>query len=103
MPSGWSALQFDSRTAVQVGSLAALSVALLSVLLWGTRRTYPGFTRWMLGNCCAGLSLAALALRGVVPDWLSVTLTNAMAFGGAVLLLEGNRAFVHRPAPSYPA
>ena len=93
MSSGWSAVQFDNRTAVQVGSLAAFSISLLSALLWRTRRTYPGFARWMLGNCCAGLSLAALALRGVVPDWESVVLTNAMAFGSVVLLLEGNRRF----------
>jgi signal transduction histidine kinase/ActR/RegA family two-component response regulator len=103
MHGGWVAGQFDNRTAVQVGSIAALSISLLSVLLWGTRRTYPGFARWMLGNCCAGLSMAALALRGVVPDWLSIVVTNAAAFAGVVLLLEGNREFLHLSPVYTPA
>jgi signal transduction histidine kinase/CheY-like chemotaxis protein len=98
MPSGWAALQFDNRTATEVGALAAFSVSVLSALLWRTRRTYPGFGRWVLGNCGTCLSLAALAVRGLVPDWISVVVTNGGAFAGAVLLLEGNREFVHLSA-----
>jgi signal transduction histidine kinase/ActR/RegA family two-component response regulator len=48
------------------------------------------------------LSLAALAVRGLVPDWFSVVVTNGGAFAGGVLLLEGNREFVHLPA-AYPS
>ena len=103
MPSGWAALQLDNRTATEIGALAAFSVSVLSVLLWRTRRTYPGFERWMLGNCGACLSLAALAVRGLVPDWLSVVVANGGAFAGVVLLLEGNREFLHLPAACPPA
>src|SRR5215831_3605529 len=98
MPSGWNVLQFDNRTATVVGALAAFSVSVLSALLWRTRQTYPGFGRWILGNCCACLSLAALVVRGVVPDWMSVVIANGGAFAGVALLLEGNRAFLHLPA-----
>src|SRR5262245_6603852 len=103
MPSGWVAVQFDNRTASIVGALAAFSVSALSALLWHTRRTYPGFTRWILGNCCACLSLAALAVRGMVPDWLSVIVANGGAFSGAALLLEGSRAFANKSATCAPA
>src|SRR6516165_2458733 len=103
MPSGWAASQFDNRTAAEVGALAAFSVSVLSALLWRTRRTYPGFGHWVLGNCGACLSLAALAVRGLVPDWVSVVVTNGAAFVGVVLLLEGNREFVRARAVCPPA
>ena len=103
MPSGWANLPFDNRTATEVGALAACSVSVLSALLWRTRRTYPGFGRWMLGNWGACLTLAALAVRGLVPDWVGVVVTNGGAFATIVLLLEGNREFVHLPAVCPPA
>jgi signal transduction histidine kinase/CheY-like chemotaxis protein len=103
MASGWATLQFDNRTATEIGALAAFSVSVLSALLWRTRRTYPGFGRWVLGNCGACLSLAALAVRGLVPDWVSVVVTNGGAFIGAALLLEGSREFVRVRAACPPA
>jgi signal transduction histidine kinase/ActR/RegA family two-component response regulator len=57
----------------------------------------------VLGNSCACLSLAALAVRGLVPDWISVVEANGGAFAGVVLLLEGNREFVHVRAACPPA
>jgi signal transduction histidine kinase/CheY-like chemotaxis protein len=103
MPSDWATAQFDNRTATAVGAMAAFSVAILSVLLWGTRRTYPGFSRWTAGNVCAGLSLVFLSLRGLVPDLASVVGTNAAAFVGVVLLLEGTREFQGFPSTVWPA
>lgn len=103
MASGWATSQFDSRTATEIGALVAFSVSVLSALLWRTRRTYPGFGRWVLGNCSACLSMAALAVRGLVPDWVSVVATNGGAFAGALLLLEGNREFLRARAACPPA
>jgi hypothetical protein len=55
----------DTRTVAVVGTLTALGVSLLGVLLWRTRRTYPGFGRWTLGNLCAAAGLLFLIVRGV--------------------------------------
>jgi len=96
-------LQFDSRTAVEVGTVAAFSLSVLSLLLWRTRRTYSGFGRWVAGTCFGCVSMAGLAMRGMIPEWISVLLGNGGAFAGFVLLLEGNREFVNLPAPSRPA
>ncbi len=92
--------QFDSRTAAEIGAVAAFGMCLLSILLWRARRTYPGFGRWVAGNCFCGASMAALAIRGGVPDWMSVLITNASAFAAVVLLLEGHREFLQLPARS---
>jgi hypothetical protein len=52
----------------------------------------------MLGNSGTCLSLAALAVRSLLPDWFSVAVTNGGALARGVLLLDGNREFVHLPA-----
>jgi signal transduction histidine kinase/CheY-like chemotaxis protein len=67
------------------------------------RRTYPGFKRWMLGNCCAAVGMAGVAARGIVPDWVSVVVTNAATFAGVVFLLEGSREFLHLRPVHLPA
>lgn len=98
LPIAWATVQFDNRTAVAAGAMATLSVAVLSVVLWQRRRTYAGFFRWTAGNICVALSLGFLTLRGIVPDLASVIGTNAAAFVGAVLLLEGMREFQGLPS-----
>ena len=66
---GETELQFDNRTATKFGALAAFGVSVLSGLLWRTRRTYPGFGRWMLGNsatCLAWLRSPSQLIAGLV-------------------------------------
>ena len=73
-------MHLDTRTEAAIGTLAALAVSTLYVLLWQTRRTYGGFGRWALGLVCLAVSVLALVLRGAVPDLLSVVATNAASF-----------------------
>jgi signal transduction histidine kinase len=96
-------LQFDIRTAVILGALAALSISLLSALLWMTRRTYPGFGRWTAGNIFTAASLLFLSFRGLIPDFMSVAGTNTGALAAGVLLLEGTREFLGLPPAFWPA
>src|SRR5260370_41092213 len=86
-------MQLDSRTIVAVGTLTALVVSLLGLLLWQTRRTYPGFRLWTLGNLSVSVGLLFLCARGIVPNAVSVVGTNLGVLLAAVLLLEGTRQF----------
>src|SRR5215467_3641189 len=86
-------MHLDTRTEAAIGTLAALAVTALYVLLWQTRRTYKGFGRWTIGFLCLSGSMLSMALRGVVPDLLSVAGTNFGSFAGAILLYEGTREF----------
>jgi hypothetical protein len=58
-------------------------------MVWQTMRTYPG--RWVLGNFMAVLSLVLLALRGRLPDWLSIVAANALAMTAGSAFLQGIR------------
>jgi len=66
---------------------------MIAALVWRTRRHFAGIGRWSMGNLLATLSLLFLGLRGIAPDWLSITVANALVFGAAILFLHGIRRF----------
>ncbi len=83
----------DSRTLAFMAMLAALMVSLLGILIWGTRRTYPGFAHWTFANMARAVSLLLFGLRGEISDLMTLVAANAVADLAAVLYLDGIRAF----------
>jgi signal transduction histidine kinase/CheY-like chemotaxis protein len=86
-------MSLDTRTLAVVAAFVQLILSLLIAMTWGTRRTYPGFGRWTLGNLCIIFSLLFVGLGGIAPDWMTVVLGNSLGFVGGILFLEGIRKF----------
>jgi hypothetical protein len=64
------------------------------VFFQATRRTYPGFGRWTSGVGFLTAGYLALALRGFIPDCVSIFIGNVAFPLGMVLLLDGLRRFL---------
>lgn len=92
----------DIRTLSLVA--AAVSWVLCCYLLYfqSTRRTYPGFRLWALGSLSMGAGMALLALRGLIPDSLSIVAANALIVLELVLIRQGLAAFAGRPSRLWP-
>jgi diguanylate cyclase (GGDEF)-like protein len=97
-------LVFDNRTltTLQVG----VSVVLFFVMLiaWRTQTTYPGFGRWTMAKAPHAIGFLLVSLRGIIPDWISVIVANALMFVSPILLYEGIRQFCgknHRDTFNY--
>ena len=75
---------------------AAISGFVLITLVFfqATRKTYPGFGRWTSGVGFLTVGYLALALRGFIPDALSIFIGNVAFPLGMVLLLDGLRRFL---------
>jgi len=86
-------MSLDTRTLAFVAAFVELVLSLLIALTWRTRKTYPGFGRWTLGNLCIIFTLFFLSLRGIAPDWITVVVVDSLGFLAAILLLEGIREF----------
>jgi hypothetical protein len=84
-------MQLDPRTLIVVSIAVALVPGTIGALVWQTTRTYPG--RWALGNLLAALGLLLLALRGRVPDWISIVVANTLEIGAGIAFLQGIRRF----------
>jgi|SRR5579862_7776076 len=86
-------MSLDTRTLAVVAAFVQLILSLLIAMTWATRRTYPGFGRWTLGNLCIIFSLLFVGLGGIAPDWMTVVLGNLLGFVASILFLEGIRKF----------
>lgn len=95
-------IQLDPRTLVVIAVLVALVPTAVAALVWRTRRTYPGFGRWTLGNGMCTLCLLLISLRGAVSDWISIVLASVAAFCAGALFFQGTRKFRGLPLLWWP-
>lgn len=86
-------MQLDNRTIAVVSIFITLILGLLTAFVWRTRKTYPGFGRWTLGNLLVPVCLLLLSSRGTLPDWITIVLANTCSILASILFLEGTREF----------
>lgn len=83
----------DLRTIFVTGALTCLLLGVMQLLAFATGR----FTRWPawwgLSSACIGTALLCTALRGSVPDMVSIEFANTTLIAGSMLLVFGVRAF----------
>ncbi|MGH1360588.1 MAG: GGDEF domain-containing protein [Burkholderiaceae bacterium] len=83
---------FDIRSVFLVGSLTALVCA---VMLWSLRDLHRNSSGGMklaaLGEACLGLAMLSIALRGKIPDLISIPLANSAGVVGSLIFYESVR------------
>jgi diguanylate cyclase (GGDEF)-like protein/PAS domain S-box-containing protein len=88
----------DTKTLIIAGLVVALAVSFSMVLVFWTRRTYPGFGYWLAGSVCRALSAALFLLpRDQFPPWLTIILANYLLFAELILYLRGTLIFRGQP------
>ncbi len=89
---------FDLRTVVLMSSVMP---GLMAIALFSLARSFPvnirGIRQWASGSLIVSASAVLLALRGEVPDWLSILVANAGIMSGTSLGLIGSQLFFGRP------
>ncbi len=87
----------DTRTVIVVMLAQVILLGALA-LAFGTRQ---GGTRavgaWGAGLLMVGAGYAGLALRGVLPDFLSITVANTLLMAANLLFYRSVRIFMDRP------
>ena len=91
----------DMRTLL-LGNLASLviCVAFLAVLRRHTRERFPATGNWLLSMAIQVLSVALIALRGVIPDLISIILASGLVIFGIMCLYTGFEQFLGRKPSS---
>jgi PAS domain S-box-containing protein len=72
----------------------ALCTAVIALLWYQNHRRFAGLGFWLACFVLHTLGMALVVLRGVVPDWLSVVVANALLVTGLILLQVGLERFV---------
>ncbi len=93
MQTSTSAL--DPRSIIVLAGVMGL---VMSLVLLSMRRSYPpsirGLREWALAPLFGFASTVLFALRGVLPDIVSIVLANMVLFHGGVLYYAGSQRFL---------
>ena len=86
-------VSLDIRTLSVVLAAGCATLSIIMLLLWRTSKTYPGFGLWTAGHLTNALGFSLIALRGMMPDTLTIIGANALILGAAGFFLAGVRRF----------
>ena len=81
--------------------LAGIMGLLMAVVMFSMRRSYPksirGLREWTIApiTCCA--STVLFALRGVLPDLITIVIANMVLLQGCVFYYAGSQLFLGHP------
>jgi diguanylate cyclase (GGDEF)-like protein/hemerythrin-like metal-binding protein/PAS domain S-box-containing protein len=89
----------DIRTLILVITLVLLCRALILGYVWTITRQYPPVKLWMIGSAMVAIGALLLALRGVIPDMLSVFLANIALISGWMIISFGTLMAAEHPVP----
>lgn len=87
----------DIKTGLLIWSLEAASLSAMLLGLWIFVRRSPTLLFWCIGSGLHGLGLAGVAMRGYLPDFISIQVANTSATFGIGLLLAGVLSLDSRP------
>lgn len=83
----------DSRSILLTSTAVSIILTIMMYFYRITRKVYPGFIHWLLGDIFISLGFLLLALRGTVPDFLSVVIGNVLLVLSMITLYHGLMRF----------
>jgi diguanylate cyclase (GGDEF)-like protein/PAS domain S-box-containing protein len=93
----------DMRTVIVSYAISNLICAAVMAFLWKqNRRRFDGLGFWLADFVVQFMALVLVGLRGVVPDFISMTVSNTLVIGGTLLLYIGLEHFLDKRTPQWP-
>ena len=89
----------DIRTLILVITIVLVCRALVMGYVWTITRHYPPVKLWMTGSALIGVGALLLALRGAVPDVLSVLVAQSALISGWLIISAGTLMAADHPVP----
>jgi diguanylate cyclase (GGDEF)-like protein len=89
-------MRLDAPTLLLVTVILTFLVGILFLLSWSQARQMRALAIWGIAHLGGSVGSALLALRGAIPDLLSIALANVLIIGGYGLIWMGTRAFEGR-------
>ncbi len=90
-------LVIDIVTVCAFSMVLSLSLGTLLIWLWMKERTQRALASWGAARLLTAAAMPLLAARGVIPDWLSIVVPNALLCLSFGLVWSGARQFEGRP------
>jgi diguanylate cyclase (GGDEF)-like protein len=92
-------LIIDARTIAISYTLTNLLCAIVIAILWTqNRKRFDGIGFWLTNFALQFLGMLLVVLRTIVPDFLSMTVSNTLTIAGAIFILIGLSRFIGQPS-----
>jgi diguanylate cyclase (GGDEF)-like protein len=75
---------------------SAICLAVIAPVWLDNRKRIPGLGFWLADYILQFVAMPLIALRGIVPDFVSIVLANTFVIGGTILLYIGLQKFMDR-------
>ncbi|MCJ2015348.1 sensor domain-containing diguanylate cyclase [Methylobacterium sp. J-076] len=89
----------DPATLLIASCATTFLVSVQFLVSWRQSPDAPCLGLWSLAHFIGSVASVGLALRGVIPDWLSVGVANSAMIAAYGLIWSGVRSFERRPYP----
>ena len=89
-------MELDIRTLLFVTAITSLGSALAIFLIHKLRFSAQGTLFWVYGSFTIACSITLLALRGTLPDFVTIVFANTAITYGYSITLSGMRVFIGR-------
>jgi PAS domain S-box-containing protein len=87
----------DMHTVTLLSIVIYSICTILIAQLWRQNsRRFTGIAFWIFNFALQTTAIALIAMRGAIPDWLSIVLANTLMFAGALLGYMGLERFVEK-------
>jgi PAS domain S-box-containing protein len=91
---------FDMRTIILSYAISNAICAAVMAFLWSqNRQRFAGIGFWLADFAMQFAGIVLVALRGAVPDSVSITASNSLLISGTLLLVMGLERFVGKRGP----
>jgi PAS domain S-box-containing protein len=80
---------------------SVISMAVIASLWSQNRRLSPGLVFWLADFIMQFMGLLLVLLRGTLPDFFSMVVSNTLIVGGTLLLLIGLERYLGKPGPQW--
>jgi PAS domain S-box-containing protein len=88
-------VSIDLRTLVFSFVITNIIVTLIIVMLWyQNRKRFSGTSLWVIDFLFQTTALILISLRGTIPDWISMVVSNALVISGTIIGLIALERFV---------
>jgi hypothetical protein len=89
---------FDMRTVMFSQFITDVVCTVVIATLWvQNRKRFPGMGFWVIDFVFQTAAALLIILRGSIPDWASVLLSNTLVIAGTLLLYIALERFVGKP------
>lgn len=86
-------MTLDARSILLTSTAVSFILTAMMLVYRLTRKVYAGFTYWLMGDVFITLGFLLVAMRGILPDFVTVLLGNIFLILALVVLHQGIRRF----------